>query len=152
MGTRGYYVFKWRNRYYVFYNHWDSYLEGLGTDIVKELRTLPPEQFQQMRETLEGLKYEPNYGCVKKKGYEGLMKIVENPSEYDLVEIRNRAPESGGDIEYVYIVNLDAESFQVHFKRYISEEIGNFDWEQVDWEFPIHKIPEDWIEQIDKRN
>lgn len=37
MGTRGYRVTRFRRRYYRFYNHWDSYPEGLGTDIAKAI-------------------------------------------------------------------------------------------------------------------
>ena len=151
MGTRGYYVIKWKRLYYIFYNHWDSYLEGLGADIVKELRELTEADFDKIRSAMEGLKYDPIYECIKKKGYEGLMKLAENPNDYDLQDITKTPPESGGDIEYVYIVNLDVETFQVHFKQYTSAEIGNFEWEQIDWEFPVKKIPENWIEQIDKK-
>ncbi|KAF2750127.1 hypothetical protein M011DRAFT_231055 [Sporormia fimetaria CBS 119925] len=35
MGTRGLFVVKWRGRYYVYYNHWDSYPGGLGQTILE---------------------------------------------------------------------------------------------------------------------
>ena len=37
MGTRGLRVYRFHKRYYVFYNHWDSYPEGLGEKIVQEI-------------------------------------------------------------------------------------------------------------------
>lgn len=40
MGTRGYYTFLYKGIYYVFYNHWDSYLDGLGQKLVNEIRTV----------------------------------------------------------------------------------------------------------------
>ena len=37
MGTRGLKVYRFRKRYYAFYNHYDSYPEGLGKTIVGEI-------------------------------------------------------------------------------------------------------------------
>lgn len=34
MGTRGFIVYRIRGRYYVTYNHWDSYPTNLGRSIV----------------------------------------------------------------------------------------------------------------------
>lgn len=41
MGTRGYRVTRFRRRYYRFYNHWDSYPEGLGKDMATEVPADP---------------------------------------------------------------------------------------------------------------
>ena len=49
MGTRGFYVYKWRGRYYVYYNHWDSYPSGLGKVLVSTIPT-DPEEFRQWLE------------------------------------------------------------------------------------------------------
>ena len=45
MGTRGLRVFRFRKRYYVFYNHYDSYPEGLGKQIVADIPA-DPAKFQ----------------------------------------------------------------------------------------------------------
>ena len=37
MGTRGQYGFFYKGKYYLFYNHFDSYVDGLGIKIFKEL-------------------------------------------------------------------------------------------------------------------
>lgn len=37
MGTRGKYGFYYNGKYYLFYNHFDSYVDGLGNKILKEL-------------------------------------------------------------------------------------------------------------------
>lgn len=41
MGTRGYRVIRFRGRYYRFYNHWDSYPEGLGKEIAEGIPADP---------------------------------------------------------------------------------------------------------------
>ena len=38
MGTRGIFGFYYKGRYYVAYNHFDSYPEGLGNNIVNQIR------------------------------------------------------------------------------------------------------------------
>ena len=41
MGTRGFRIVKFRGRYWIFYNHWDSYPEGLGKGLVGSIPTDP---------------------------------------------------------------------------------------------------------------
>lgn len=38
MGTRGLFGFYYKGKYYVVYNHFDSYPEGLGSDIINEIK------------------------------------------------------------------------------------------------------------------
>ncbi|KAI9769921.1 MAG: hypothetical protein M1840_003630 [Geoglossum simile] len=45
MGTRGFYIYRYKGRYYVYYNHWDSYPEGLGSWIVSDIPT-DPDQYK----------------------------------------------------------------------------------------------------------
>jgi hypothetical protein len=40
MGTRGYLIFKYQGRYYIIYNHWDSYVSCMGVEIVKQIIAL----------------------------------------------------------------------------------------------------------------
>ena len=51
MGTRGYRVYRFRGRYYVFYNHWDNYPEGLGSDIVNDI-PFEPEEYENWLQAL----------------------------------------------------------------------------------------------------
>lgn len=46
MGTRGYRVIRFRGRYYRFYNHWDSYPDGLGKKIACEIPS-DPKAYQE---------------------------------------------------------------------------------------------------------
>jgi hypothetical protein len=43
MGTRGLLFIRWKGRYYIYYNHWDSYPEGLGKAIVEKIPATPKE-------------------------------------------------------------------------------------------------------------
>jgi hypothetical protein len=38
MGTRGLFGFRYKGKYYLFYNHWDSYITGLGADIISQIK------------------------------------------------------------------------------------------------------------------
>ena len=40
MGTNGYFVFKYNGIYYAIYNHYDSYLSGLGKDLLNEIKSM----------------------------------------------------------------------------------------------------------------
>ena len=50
MGTRGFYCFLYKGIYYIIYNHWDSYPEGLGETLLRQLKGL---SLQELRERLE---------------------------------------------------------------------------------------------------
>ncbi|KAL3464734.1 hypothetical protein BJX64DRAFT_89178 [Aspergillus heterothallicus] len=58
MGTRGLLFICWKGRYYVYYNHYDSYPEGLGETIVDKIPATPEEfqeWLQKMRRTYSRL-------------------------------------------------------------------------------------------------
>jgi hypothetical protein len=47
MSTRGLRIIRFRGRYFIYYNHSDSYPTGLGIDIVSNVPT-DPERYQGM--------------------------------------------------------------------------------------------------------
>lgn len=49
MGTRGLRVIKFRGRCWVFWNQYDSYLEGMGDSLVKSIPS-DPEEYQRWLE------------------------------------------------------------------------------------------------------
>lgn len=51
MGTRGLFFIRCRGRYFVYYNHYDSYPEGLGAAIVFEIPR-DPEKYRGKWEAL----------------------------------------------------------------------------------------------------
>lgn len=54
MGTRGLLFVRFHGRYYVYYNHWDSYPEGLGDAIVQEIPE-DPDEYRGMRNPILAL-------------------------------------------------------------------------------------------------
>jgi hypothetical protein len=55
MVTRGFKVYRHKGRYYVYYNHYDSYPEGLGLELLHEIpRNVSKEEFEGwLRKTRE---------------------------------------------------------------------------------------------------
>jgi hypothetical protein len=45
MGTRGLRIILFRGRYFIYYNHYDSYLRGLGKELVSSIPT-DPERYK----------------------------------------------------------------------------------------------------------
>lgn len=57
MGTRGLFGFYYKGKYYVVYNHWDSYPAGLGRIIVTQLqKAIRSNQLEEWIRLLEQLK------------------------------------------------------------------------------------------------
>lgn len=48
MGTRGFRIIRFRGRYYIFYNHWDSYPEGMGKSLVDQIPQDPDEYQREL--------------------------------------------------------------------------------------------------------
>lgn len=130
MGTRGYRVIRFRGRYYRFYNHFDSYPEGLGTEIVSQIPT-DPESYQQWlaARRQEALRWETaleRFLCKKRAGYEDpdadTAATVSDDTESE-TEDDERIWGEGlpgftpvlNDlfIEWVYTIDLDFEVFTV---------------------------------------
>jgi hypothetical protein len=138
MGTRGYYVFKYKGKYYVFYNQFDSYPDGehgLGYRIVEELKHLTVEE---MREYLNNfIERNTKYSQSNDEGersihFKSLKCALENPFNFDF-NIEQFEPNNDLWIEYIYIINLDQELIEM--KQY-NKKIS----------FRLDKIPDNWCE------
>jgi hypothetical protein len=155
MGTRGNYIFRYKGKYYVFYNHWDSYFDGLGDLIVKELRSWTAADFDNAKKLLEGFGVlEKNNGgdnneslmkaltnptkyCLNGgKNFEGLMKTLNNPTQYCLDDINDDA-KRGLDCEYVYILDFDRNLF-----------ICRWDSDTKMQAYRLTDIPEHWMDLL----
>lgn len=119
MGTRGYRVIRFRKRYYRFYNHWDSYPEGLGKTIASGIPA-DPAAYQEWlaRKREEALEW-----------HNALERFLcrTNAEELDATEADQDHPwgvatEALPDfkpalndlyIEWVYTIDLDNEVFTI---------------------------------------
>jgi len=52
MGTRGLFGFYWKGKFYVVYNHWDSYPSGLGAKILLEILDADLEKWKELLEQI----------------------------------------------------------------------------------------------------
>ena len=94
MGTRGYKVYRHKGRYYVYYNHYDSYPSGLGLDILREIpRNVPKEEFEEW---------------VRKRDSQEL-----NDPDDTINRVSDNQPDNDLFIEWIYEIDLDNLVFHV---------------------------------------
>ncbi|OAA53583.1 hypothetical protein SPI_09290 [Niveomyces insectorum RCEF 264] len=113
MGTRGLYIVCFRGRYYIRFNRYDSYYEGLGAKIVASI----PEDPEKYKEWLASMR--ARHASKEQALEEGLHTIREDgspPAEDHLsffdeyVALPAELPRLGSyDAEFFYTINLDAE-------------------------------------------
>ena len=133
MGTRGNYIFCRNGKYYVFYNHFDSYFSGLGKLIVDEIRSWTAADFELAKTLLDGFKTDMiAEGC---EGFKGLMEALKDPYTFDLIHIGEKTTPAF-DIEYTYTLDLDNDLFVVSW----SDEDG-----RPSQRYRLTAIPDDWI-------
>ena len=132
MGTRGYRVTRFRGRYYRFYNHWDSYPEGLGKNIAKDIPADPAAYqewlAQRRQEALEWHNALERFLC--RKSAEDLDEPAKDVEELEFEEetsVEQSQPWGVATdvlpdftpafndlyIEWVYTIDLDNEVFTI---------------------------------------
>ena len=106
MGTNGIYGFYYKGKYYIYYRHFDSYLSGLGNEILRELK--------------DQLKKDPSLKCWKK-----LIKKLEN-EEFSYARLKEKVlhydiqkKETLDELlKYCYINNFTNEEGEPYYKEY----------------------------------
>ena len=129
MGTRGLRVVRFRKRYYQFYQQFDSYPTGLGSEVAANIPT-DPVKYQEWlaTERKSAEEWETLYEAflTVKPGNE---VTVELPAFMHEQPPSLLAPLNDTYIEWIYIVDLDREIFSVnngaHFKL---EQVPHIDW------------------------
>jgi putative hemolysin len=138
MGTRGLFGFYYRGNFYVVYNHWDSYPEGLGAQIVAELkRAIQENRIGEWIQLLNQLKVvalnvPPTHEDIEKlRPYTDLKVSTQSPTDwYCLLRgcqgsletvlkcgyIDNCVNDQGEPQweEYAYIVNYDTNKLDFY--------------------------------------
>ncbi|KAJ3851226.1 hypothetical protein EV368DRAFT_83744 [Lentinula lateritia] len=99
MGTRGFHVYRYKGFYYVFFNQYDSYPEGLGVQVANEIPSDPTE-------------FESYVASTQKY----LLRLFSESKEKDDgsdPEIRKTPPQNDIFIEWMYEIDLDNYIFHV---------------------------------------
>lgn len=130
MGTRGLRIVKFRGRNWIFYNHWDSYLKGMGDSLVNTIPTDPLEYQKWLQAQREFFaKWDDllrKILCIKS---DQLLTIESDTSlehvwgeafDQRLVDGEQTPPtyrlgftDIFGGIEYSYTIDLDIEVFSI---------------------------------------
>lgn len=143
MGTRGYYILRYRGLFYVFYSHHDSYFCGLGQELVDELRKLGEPGFEELKALIDKIPSEFARKPGEPGGYmwfRGIKHALENYATFlDRIDKeRPCSPSDECDIEYQYIiVDLDNGRFEL---MWLDGRLP-FPATQAFW---LKNIPEDW--------
>lgn len=140
MGTNGLFIFKYKGKYYVFYNHYDSYPnipQGLCSRLIEDLKKYNLEQLTQLLEKFillinhKGDENEELY-----KDYESIEETLTNKNyQYEIMNTTKEIQKKDICIEYKYIINLDEELFT----------ITNV-WDNIQLHYPLFNIPNDWYD------
>lgn len=155
MGTRGTFGFFFRGRFYVVYNHFDSYPQGLGAQIVAEIKNaIRSGDFASWLEKFQGLKI-VSYAvpptpedAEKLASYSNFQVSHQNPTDwyclthkcqFSLVQVLesgyllNHVDDNGVPMwqEYAYIVNFDSNELDYYEG---SELAASYDFNDLpDW-------------------
>lgn len=138
MSTRGYFVFKYKGKYYIFYNHHDSYPNmpnGLGYKFIQGFKMLTREQIIEYIEKMIKLliDYEIDESNWISHDFVTIEDAFLNPTEYKVI-IQYEEPFIDLFIEYIYIIDLDDNKYKM-----ISSENTRLS-------FNLNNIPEDFVE------
>ena len=119
MGTRGFYGFRYKKKYYMIYNRYDSYFSQLGVNLLKEIRTMINDnKFDEWLNLFINIEIINEYTKDK--------KIILKPSFIDVLqsgyicieaECLDKINYNFVDGQFFYILDFDK-------KRFIVKEIG----------------------------
>ncbi len=127
-------VFRYKDIFYSFYNHSDSYPSGLGEEIVQCLRNMCGDEFAEMRDLLENMP-EPIEDGSKKTSVWDVMGVLRSPESTEYYITIDQYHESN----YTYIIDLDREEFVAKtFSYRTSRDISHI--------FDLYDIPSNWVE------
>ncbi|KAG2057133.1 hypothetical protein BDR06DRAFT_220014 [Suillus hirtellus] len=109
MGTRGYYVLRYRNKYFAQYHNYDSYPDGLGVKVLQSMQfpNAITTYRQMLGEILDGLR--------------SLSEIfIERGDDFSPPSWRR--PENDIFIEWIYEIDLDRNIFHINGTPFFSLE------------------------------
>jgi hypothetical protein len=178
MGTRGMYGFYKEGETKATYNHFDSYLDGLGNDVAKFVRATPIQELNEIFDRVELVddEKEPTEEQIKHcEQWSDFNVSTGSPKDWycllrnaqgnlDAYKVGLKYMSDGSKFikdslfcEWAYIINLDDNVLEIYKgfqkkpqdNRYKIEESDNGYWHcALIKTFPLGDIPENWIEQL----
>lgn len=148
MGTRGLYGFYYKGKFYVIYNHFDSYPSGLGCNIVNEIQN-EMDKYGNLDRWIEMLKNikvlsettqptQPTQQDIDKLApYTDLS--ISNKSTFDWYCLLSKTQGSINKVfESGYLLNHVNDEQEPYFQEYAY--IVNFDTNQLDFYYSDSKV------------
>lgn len=145
MGTRGFRIIKFKGRYWIFYNHHDSYPRGLGDWVVENIPA-EPEEYQKWLQSQRAFfgKWDSLLQKILTIQPEDMYKLQLDEPQTHIIHatfderLQGDAPSYYQSefkdtwIEWIYIINLDREIFSVNDGAH----------------FRLNQIPAAWSEAL----
>lgn len=121
MGTRGLFGFFFRGKFYVVYNHFDSYPSGLGVALLQELiAAIEANRLDEWRCKLESIRVVSEDDETSEEDVGWYEKLHECQGSFErvlasgyLLNALDRAGEPQWQ-EYAYVVNFDEQTFDFY--------------------------------------
>lgn len=151
MTTSGYFIFKYKGKYYVFHNRHDSYVQyGLGSRVIENIKKLSKYEIIELLEYFLIILEEQDDSERENNTYErehhvdfvSIEHALTNPYAYEhFVKTHEPVFVKSGKInifyestsEYLYIINLDQQLFVIKTR-------------EMEVQFSLFNIPDDWYD------
>lgn len=160
MGTRGLFGFYYKGRFYVVYNHWDSYPSGLGIKVLNSIiKAIKDGTIQQWKEKVITIKEvdentPPTAEDIQKlSAYTDLCVSTQSTSDWYCL-LRNCQGSIESVLDSGYILNAVDSDGHPEFQEYAY--VVNFDTDNLDFyddgmtsypltEDSLTKLREKWL-------
>lgn len=135
MGTRGLFGFYYKGKYYVVYNHFDSYPSSLGIEVIKQLMIADLSKWKEMLENIKVVSLEngpnPTEADVEAlKKYTNLSVSSQDENDWYCL-LRDCQGSMKEVLESGYLLNTVDENGDPLFEEYAY--IWNFDTDMLDF-------------------
>ncbi len=118
MGTRGYVIIKINNKYYAYYNNYDSMPRRLGKKLLDNLKEINYEEYKEKLKTLESSEEEQDWTDLEDILDDGVLynEVPGAEDDPDDLHYNPIAEKFYHDIfiEYVYKIDFDNDEFEMY--------------------------------------